>query len=599
MQVGNTVTSVAISLDECFIAFGSMDNHARIYNMLTGASVFERKFKSQVSAVGLSSTGQFMGVGCFGGYLQWLAVDNPDGALHTWEHGKHINTLAVSADDAELAAAGDDNRVTLYSLKSGDVRYVFDALAAVRSVSLAQKEKLKVQLADGTILHNLIDVDFDGSDELENTGTNGHLLSDSTGVRMKTVTRQNNPRQTAGFRRGTVLPRSDTRLLQGQRNSTNRLRVKGVIRSVSDVHGSVTIWTALFETLDSVLWTVAMLVLVIVGAIISLLVIQDEEKYDTKTNNDFTAFITYLFMAEVAVRLNSHWRVKGTLSAFFRNPFCVLDLFCSCIDIFLEVLENSSRSGGNSLSRIPAFSSIRLIRMLRLVRLLKAGRVIERVQERVAAKDRRPLYFDITLRNGDEVKHVHRSALVALDAKAMVGLMDEHAHNIDAVDLTGNDAHSWDAGSERGSRIGASSFSDSFQEDNKTDTLDASSGNGQDGVSRSPSPTTSPSFRSSSPSRSPPYLNAIRRVGDQSDPHDLSKFGSGSINTAGSPTNGAGTRLNDLSPPDQEISLSRRKMFGGRSGGRSNGSPPLGKRPKLSQHLQVQPLPLTISRNVA
>ena len=101
-KVGNTVTTVAVSLNQRRIAFGSMDCFARVYDVYTGECVVARKFAKQVTAIALSSRGGELGIGCFGGALEWwrLVDTAPDATpKFAWAHTGDINGIAVSAFD--------------------------------------------------------------------------------------------------------------------------------------------------------------------------------------------------------------------------------------------------------------------------------------------------------------------------------------------------------------------------------------------------------------------------------------------------------------------------------------------------------------------
>ena len=117
VDLGNTITTIALSANQRFLAAGGINCVVNVFELGSRASVCSIKFKKQVGAVALSSDGRQMGVGCFGGVVQWLDVASGDVEFE-WDHRKDIKSLAVNTHDTELVAGGDDCAVTIYSLRS-------------------------------------------------------------------------------------------------------------------------------------------------------------------------------------------------------------------------------------------------------------------------------------------------------------------------------------------------------------------------------------------------------------------------------------------------------------------------------------------------
>ena len=124
------------------------------------------------------------------------------------------------------------------------VRYHLLAAAPIASVALAQSVRYTLVLADGTTVRNIHDAQFHDDDDEEDK----HLHSfDSKGrealLNIQSVTAPE----------GELLDRRARTVV-----------LSGVILQASNVHGEVTVWTVLFDKLDSLIMMGAMLFLVLI-----------------------------------------------------------------------------------------------------------------------------------------------------------------------------------------------------------------------------------------------------------------------------------------------------------------------------------------------
>ena len=119
-----------------------------------------------------------------------------------------------------------------------------------------------------------------------------------------------------------------------------RVVLPGVINAVCDRHGVVNVWTALYDSLEGVQWTVMMLALVAAGSVVSLVqgVGPKEGRSDRQWMEAFSNVLAVIFAVEVGVRLYCHHRVNGGFGQFFGSPYCVLDLL-------VVLLEGRHRQG--------------------------------------------------------------------------------------------------------------------------------------------------------------------------------------------------------------------------------------------------------------
>ena len=388
-----------------------MDCFARVYDVYTGECVVARKFAKQVTAIALSARGGELGIGCFGGALEWwrLVDAAPDATpKFAWAHKGDINGIAVSAFDTELAVA-TDKLVVLYALATGTVLYNFVVQTPARAVSLAQNLRRTIRLSDGTELHgvcNISDhvesVEAVASAVLESVGESklvarGDAADGGGGAANKWKMAANKAARASRRERPSLARRSSFSSAHGTAKEGEegaRVVLPGVIHAVCDRHGVVNVWTALYDSLEGVQWTVMMLALVAAGSVVSL--IQGAEDIKGGWMEAFSNVLAIVFAVEVGVRLYCHHRVNGGFAKFFGSPYCVLDLLVVVLEGLLFLLSGLAKS----VDFIPV-KSLRLARFLRLARLLKASRLVE-----LAAGKEVEEYFDVQLPNGHMFRRV-------------------------------------------------------------------------------------------------------------------------------------------------------------------------------------------------
>lgn len=130
----NTITSISISSDQCFIAYGAINCVARVYEIEDGKSVFEKNYEKQVATVVVSPSGEFLGVGCFAGLIEWIDISGKN-VLHTWSIRSDVNCLALDSNATVLAAGGANGMAFVYSLQSGKLMCVHDQSSMAHSIS--------------------------------------------------------------------------------------------------------------------------------------------------------------------------------------------------------------------------------------------------------------------------------------------------------------------------------------------------------------------------------------------------------------------------------------------------------------------------------
>jgi WD40 repeat protein len=118
------IFDVAISRDGRRIAAVSMNGSIRLWDLPTGALLWERKAKSgQLFAVAISPRGD--GVAAAGEDCQVYLWESATGVLRSIlsGHSKQIHGLAFSVDGRWLASASDDRTVRVWDPRSGQLRH--------------------------------------------------------------------------------------------------------------------------------------------------------------------------------------------------------------------------------------------------------------------------------------------------------------------------------------------------------------------------------------------------------------------------------------------------------------------------------------------
>lgn len=192
----NTVTSVALSPEMRFIAFGGMDCGVAVHDLKRGgAPKFVTKCETQVGGVALARGAEFVAVGGYTGAVLWLRLRRagavardvldhdaaflegplearrpgiaPDGGgggvphvVYAWDHGKDVYCVCIGGCNEELAVGGADAAVTIYELRSGAKRYRFPQEATVWGVALSAMTCYTLEMEDGTRLDTVRDVKF-------------------------------------------------------------------------------------------------------------------------------------------------------------------------------------------------------------------------------------------------------------------------------------------------------------------------------------------------------------------------------------------------------------------------------------------------------
>jgi hypothetical protein len=117
---GNEVNSVAFSPDGKFLASGSSDYYARIYNLETGQEV--NKFKpsryGSVTSVVFSPDGKFLASGSDDHYAHIYNLETGQ-EVNSFIAGDDVNSVAFSPDGKFLAAGSDDKKAHIYNLETG------------------------------------------------------------------------------------------------------------------------------------------------------------------------------------------------------------------------------------------------------------------------------------------------------------------------------------------------------------------------------------------------------------------------------------------------------------------------------------------------
>lgn len=370
VSTGNTITTVALCAAQTFVAVGGIDCTVKIYDLrpasessTSGSIVFDHKFPKQVGAVCLSADGRFVGVGMFGGQVQWHDSHSPGGAdaaaRFTWEHKKDINSLAVNASDTELAAGGADCAVTIYSLKTGRVRFRFLTLAPVWSVALADSAMHTLELEDGTVVENIQGITFA-------------------------------PGSQAGSWKDVIL-------------------TGHIIQKTDEAH-LIDATYALHALLESAQAKLKVLIVVVASIIVSYLPLTG---LIAKENGEKLEYLfSLIFLIEVIVRLYCHQHIDSRIMTYFSDPYATTDFLIVVADIATLL------AGVVGVT----FSNIELYRGLRLARLVKLFRD-SRAVSRLGEKDKWDNNFDVRMKNGTIIPQVPQRCLIASDAKACFEMM--------------------------------------------------------------------------------------------------------------------------------------------------------------------------------
>lgn len=85
-----------------------------------------------------------------------------------------------------------------------------------------------------------------------------------------------------------------------------------------------------------------------------------------------------IFILEVSTRFLVTWQVKRNFSDFFLNPFNILDLAATLIDLIVTIIGSLSANYG-TFGRLGR--TLRILRLLRLARLFRLARFVHLARE--------------------------------------------------------------------------------------------------------------------------------------------------------------------------------------------------------------------------
>ncbi len=109
---------VSLSPDGLYLATGSGDGTARVFDVQTGKGVSEIPHQAPVTAVAVSSGGRYVITGCSDGTIRMSGL--PGGAtLAQFKYDGAVTTAEFSGDGHYLMTASQDKMVRLFSVTSG------------------------------------------------------------------------------------------------------------------------------------------------------------------------------------------------------------------------------------------------------------------------------------------------------------------------------------------------------------------------------------------------------------------------------------------------------------------------------------------------
>ena len=151
---GNEVNSVAFSPDGKFLASGSSDYYARIYNLETGQEVnkFKQRRYGSATSVVFSPDGKFLASGSNDHYAHIYNLETGQ-EVNSFIAGDDVNSVAFSPDGKFLAVGSDDKKAHIYNLEKGDEVSSFIAGDDVNSVAFSPDGKFLAAGSDDNKAH--------------------------------------------------------------------------------------------------------------------------------------------------------------------------------------------------------------------------------------------------------------------------------------------------------------------------------------------------------------------------------------------------------------------------------------------------------------
>jgi WD40 repeat protein len=143
------VTSVAFSPDGRWLVTGSRDNTAKFWDATTGEEIKTLRHRDWVSTVAFSPDGGLLASAC-GGKSSELVGESADKSIWLWDsrsgeqvrrligHEKGVLSVAFSPDGQLLASAGEDGTVRMWDVATGrELQTIRGHGSAVRSVTFS------------------------------------------------------------------------------------------------------------------------------------------------------------------------------------------------------------------------------------------------------------------------------------------------------------------------------------------------------------------------------------------------------------------------------------------------------------------------------
>ena len=363
------VTTIAMSPDQRFVAFGGMNCFVRLYMVGNSACKLSKRFEKQISSIVLSSTGDWLGVGCLGGACQWLNATTGD-LKWMWEHTNDIHSLAVDGNDSLIAIGGADCSVTVYSLVTAGKVYRFRDIAPICSVTFGERTSHVLELEDGQRTSGMRDV----------------ILAD--GGKLESMIRDR--ALTSVLLEGTILHRSDEL-------------------------GSSDAWHALHEAFNSKRVMAIVVLLVISSFIVNLLDSGGEINRLGAEQFDYT--VSCIFILELVLRVICHVHVEKHLAFFFKNPLNLVDAAVAAIDGSLLAIAAADKISSRALTFASWLPLLRSGRFLRLGRFCRFAQVVSR------GLDAGVNEYDVLLNDGTKLRKVAQSSITTLAARSQLGYL--------------------------------------------------------------------------------------------------------------------------------------------------------------------------------